>query len=112
MSRTYFDNHRDVIETHRTYGSGPTWSLLAGIRSDNFIFTLQRVNGGPVMVRAGCRYFTLAEASRHWGKRYWRYFRNKREGARLAKESRALIGMALHRAKCNGFIKKVPRWKV
>ncbi len=46
---------------------GKQWIIHGATRSDGYAFFLQRLtNDKEPMVKAGCRYFTLAKAQKHW----------------------------------------------
>jgi hypothetical protein len=57
--------------------------LLTATRSDGFTFACFGQKNGPVVIIAGCRFFTIPEAREHWTK--------TRGGTALGKESLALI---------------------
>ena len=60
------------------------WVIQGQPRSDGYPFFLQRLAGDPApMVKAGCRYFTLAQAEYHWTK--------TRGGTKLFAETRAIV---------------------
>ena len=46
---------------------GEQWIIQGQTRSDGFAFFLQRLTQDTEpMVKAGCRYFTIAQAQEHW----------------------------------------------
>jgi uncharacterized protein YjbI with pentapeptide repeats len=48
---------------------GDQWIIQGPIRSDGYHFMLMRLTGEKVpMVRAGCRWLSLPNAKKHWGK--------------------------------------------
>jgi len=48
---------------------GGQWIIQGPVRSDGYAFFLQKLtNDSEPMVKAGCRYFTMAEARQHWTK--------------------------------------------
>ena len=69
--------------------------IVAGNRSDGYSFYAIREKSGEVMVKAGCRYFTIKEARAHWKK--------TRGGTRLGKESLALVAHIVTMAKIAGW---------
>jgi hypothetical protein len=63
---------------------GDQWIIQGQTRSDGYAFFLQRfTNDVEPMVKAGCRYFTLAEAEAHWTR--------TRGGTPLGDETRAIV---------------------
>ena len=75
--------------------SGSNLRLIGG-RSDGYVFLLTREDDGAVMLRAGCRYFSLADARAHWTA--------TRGGTPLGDESLALVDHAERMAKIAGWI--------
>ena len=67
-----------------------------GGRSDGHQFYLHKMPEGPPMLRAGCRFFTLAAARAHWTAR--------RAGTLLGDESLALCDHAERMAKIAGWL--------
>ncbi len=46
---------------------GDQWVIRGPVRSDGYAFFLQRLTGEPEpMVKAGCRYFAMSQARKHW----------------------------------------------
>ncbi len=46
---------------------GEQWIIQGATRSDGYAFFLQKLKGdSEPMIKAGCRYFTLAQAESHW----------------------------------------------
>lgn len=66
-----------------------------GQRSDGYQFYLHCGLGDPHIL-AGCRYFTIADARKHW--------RNTRRGTPLGEESLRMVADGLARAKIRGLI--------
>jgi Pentapeptide repeats (8 copies) len=63
---------------------GDQWIIQGGCRSDGYWFFLQRLRDDKEpMIRAGCRYFTLAEAQLHW--------ETTRAGTKLLDETREIV---------------------
>ena len=75
--------------------SGSNLRLIGG-RSDGYVFLLTREDDGAVMLRAGCRYFSLADARAHWTA--------TRGGTPLGDESLALVDHAERMATIAGWI--------
>ena len=51
----------------RSANLGDQWIIQGPVRSDGYHFMLMRLTGEKVpMVRAGCRWFSLANAKAHW----------------------------------------------
>ena len=69
---------------------------VIGGRSDGHQFYLHKMPEGPPMLRAGCRFFTLAAARAHWTVR--------RAGTPLGDESLALCDHAERMAKIAGWL--------
>ena len=69
---------------------------VIGGRSDGHQFYLHKMPEGPPMLRAGCRFFTLAAARAHWTAR--------RAGTLLGDESLALCDHAERMAKIAGWL--------
>ena len=60
------------------------WIIQGQTRSDGYAFFLQRLTADTEpMIKAGCRYFTIAQAQEHWEK--------TRGGTPLGDETRAII---------------------
>ena len=63
---------------------GEQWIIQGQHRSDGYPFFLQRLTGDEEpMVKAGCRYFTIAQAKEHW--------ETTRKGEKLLGETRAIV---------------------
>jgi uncharacterized protein YjbI with pentapeptide repeats len=63
---------------------GDQWVIQGAHRSDGYPFFLQKLTGDTEpMVKAGCRYFTLAQAQKHWEK--------TRAGTALFKETENIV---------------------
>ena len=84
-------------------GANLSWANLSraglrviGGRSDGHQFYLHKMPEGPPMLRAGCRFFTLAAARAHWTAR--------RAGTLLGDESLALCDHAERMAKIAGWL--------
>jgi hypothetical protein len=69
---------------------------VIGGRSDGYIFILHKHADGALYLRAGCRYFTLADAREHWIA--------TRAGTSLGAESMALIAHAEAMARIAGWL--------
>ena len=64
--------------------SGNQWIIQGQTRSDGYAFFLQRLTqDAEPMIKAGCRYFTIAKAQEHWEK--------TRAGTPLFDETRAIV---------------------
>ena len=60
------------------------WIIQGGVRSDGHAFFLQRLkDDAEPMIKAGCRYFTIARAEAHWTA--------TRGGTQLFDETRAIV---------------------
>ena len=75
--------------------TGAVGVIDLGLRSDGHRFVLVRQPDGPPMLKAGCRWFTLAEARGHW--------MFTRIGTRLGNESLDLCDHAEREAKAVGW---------
>ncbi len=63
---------------------GTQWIIQGQTRSDGYAFFLQRLTADTEpMVKAGCRYFTLAQAQVHW--------ETTRKGQKLLDETRIIV---------------------
>jgi hypothetical protein len=71
--------------------------IVGGTRSDGYQFLLFKEENGELMLRAGCRYFTIADARKHWT--------NTRNGTQLGNESFCLVWQLEEMAKIIGWIK-------
>ena len=69
----------------------------AGHRSDGFRFVGNKANDGTIMVKAGCRFFSIADARAHWT--------TTRGGTQLGNESLALLDHIERMAGILGWIK-------
>ena len=68
------------------YGAdlGDQWIIQGQTRSDGYAFFLQRLKDDKEpMIKAGCRYFPIAEAQEHW--------ETTRRGEKLFEETRAIV---------------------
>jgi uncharacterized protein YjbI with pentapeptide repeats len=76
---------------------GTQWIIQGLSRSDGYQFFLQQLTGdcGPI-VKAGCRYFTLAEAQAHW--------EATRGGTKLFDETRIIIRALVDLAHSRGLM--------
>jgi hypothetical protein len=73
------------------------WIIQGGVRSDGYHFLLQKLTqDSEPMVKAGCRYFTLPEAHKHW--------RQTRGGTQLGLETFAILDSLEALAKARGLI--------
>ena len=72
--------------------------ILGGHRSDGYFFTaIQSSARNEIIIHAGCRRFTPAEARAHWAA--------TRAGTQLGKESLAIVDHLERLAKIRGWIK-------
>jgi hypothetical protein len=63
---------------------GEQWIIQGQVRSDGYAFLLQRLKDDKEpMIKAGCRYLTLADAEKHWTA--------TRAGTPLFHETRAIV---------------------
>ena len=63
---------------------GDQWIIQGQTRSDGYAFFLQRLTqDSEPMIKAGCRYFTIAQAQEHW--------ETTRKGQKLLDETRAIV---------------------
>jgi hypothetical protein len=63
---------------------GGQWIIAGQTRSDGYQFFLQRLkDDSEPMIKAGCRYFTIPEAQKHW--------KTTRAGQPLLVETRAIV---------------------
>jgi hypothetical protein len=63
---------------------GEQWIIQGQTRSDGYAFFLQRLNAdAEPMIKAGCRYFTIEQAQKHW--------ETTRKGQKLLEETRAIV---------------------
>ena len=70
--------------------------IVGGMRSDGYQFLLFKEENGELMLRAGCRYFTIADARKHWT--------NTRNGTQLGNESFCLVWQLEEMAKIVGWL--------
>ena len=70
--------------------------IVGGMRSDGYQFLLFKEENGELMLRAGCRYFTIADARKHWT--------NTRNGTQLGNESFCLVLQLEEMAKIVGWL--------
>jgi len=68
--------------------------IVGGQRSDGYRFLLFKTLEG-LRVSAGCRYFSISDAKKHW--------RTTRKGTQLGKESLALVAHLIAMAKIAGW---------
>ena len=71
-------------------------AIVGGTRSDGYQFLLFKEENGKLMIRAGCHYFTIADARAHWIR--------TRNGTRLGNESFCLVRQLEEMAKILGWI--------
>ena len=57
--------------------------IVGGLRSDGYQFFAYKKEDGSIMIKAGCRYFSIGEARKHWHR--------TREETQLGYESQALV---------------------
>ena len=69
--------------------------LDCGHRSDGFRFIASKSKDGTLMIKAGCRFFSIADAREHWTK--------TRGGTQLGNESIALLDHAERMASILGW---------
>ena len=70
-----FDNARVsgnalVFGDARVSGNARIYGIM---RSDDYCFVAVPCADGEKRIIAGCRYFTLAEAKKHWNQKHWAY---------------------------------------
>lgn len=74
------------------------WIIQGATRSDGYSFFLQKLkDDSEPMVKAGCRYFTLAQAQQHWEK--------TRKGQPLLDETREIVRCMVNIAHVRGYMK-------
>lgn len=74
------------------------WIIQGATRSDGYAFFLQKLkDDAEPMVKAGCRYFTLAEAQHHW--------ETDCKGQKLLDETREIVRCMVSLAHTRGFMK-------
>lgn len=71
--------------------------ILCASRSDGYLFVCCQDKSKAVIIIAGCRYFTIPQARKHW--------RKTRGGTRLGSESLALVDHLERMAKIAGWIR-------
>jgi uncharacterized protein YjbI with pentapeptide repeats len=77
---------------------GGQWIIQGAARSDGYFFFLQQLKDDKEpMVKAGCRYFTLAQAREHWEITH--------EGETLLDETKLIVSSMVALAKVRGYIK-------
>jgi hypothetical protein len=68
------------------------------VRSDGYAFFLQKLrDDAEPMVKAGCRYFSLAAAQAHW--------EHTRKGTALFDETRAIVRAMVDCAHARGYMR-------
>jgi uncharacterized protein YjbI with pentapeptide repeats len=76
---------------------GNQWIVQGATRSDGYAFFLQKLTADEEpMIKAGCRYFTLAQAKAHWT--------NTRRGTALGQETEIIIRSMVALACARGLI--------
>ena len=76
---------------------GDQWIIQGATRSDGHAFFLQKLKyDAEPMIKAGCRYFTLAQAQEHWTK--------TRGGTALGRETEAIIRSMVDLAHIRGLM--------
>lgn len=76
---------------------GDQWIIQGGIRSDGYAFFLQKLTqDSEPMIKAGCRYFTISDAQKHWT--------DTRGGTPLFTETRAIIRAMVDCAHARGYM--------
>ena len=76
---------------------GDQWIIQGATRSDGYSFFLQKLTTDKEpMVKAGCRYFTLAQAQKHW--------ETTRKGQKLLDETREIVRCMVSLAQVRGLI--------
>lgn len=77
---------------------GSQWIIQSTTRSDGYAFFLQKLtNDAEPMVKAGCRYFTLAQAKAHW--------ESTRKGTALFRETEIIVRAMVDLAHARGLMK-------
>ncbi len=71
-----------------------SWFIQGPTRSDGYEFKLTKFKAESVMVRAGCRNFTMKEARKHWN--------DTRKGTPLGNETFAILDCLEAMAKARG----------
>jgi hypothetical protein len=69
--------------------------ICVGHRSDGYEF-YAHIRDGKIWIKAGCRYFSITDAARHW--------RNTRAGTQLGEESQQLLRNARALVKIRGLL--------
>lgn len=78
------ENLSQVYGNARVYGDAQVSKcLIIATRSDGYTFSLFEQKDGPLIITAGCRFFTIPEARKHWTE--------TRGGTQLGDESLALV---------------------
>jgi hypothetical protein len=74
---------------------GNQWIIQGAMRSDGYAFFLQQLTGDTEpKVKAGCRYFTIAEAQAHW--------ELTRAGTKLLDETNVIVRAMVDLARIRG----------
>lgn len=71
--------------------------IHCGNRSDGHEFVAS-IRGGKIWIKAGCRYFTIADARKHWN--------DTRGGTQLGDESQAILNHAERMVAIRGLMEK------
>ena len=69
--------------------------IVGGTRSDGYQFLVHKEENGELMIRAGCRYFSVVAARKHWA--------DTRGGTQLGDESLELVDSLVRLAKIIGW---------
>jgi hypothetical protein len=69
--------------------------IVGGTRSDGYQFLMHKEENGELMIRAGCRYFSVVAARKHWA--------DTRGGTQLGDESLELVDSLVRLAKIIGW---------
>ena len=92
-----------VYGNAQVYGDAWVYKVnLTMQRSDGYVFSVVATPDGPRII-AGCRYFTYADANRHW--------RETRGGTQLGDESLLIVKSLKAMAKLNGLDKPIAKAK-
>ena len=88
-----------VYSNTQVFGDARVYApVITATRSDGYTFLIAPTPEGPRII-AGCRYFSLEQARKHWA--------NTRGGTRLGQESLALVDHLERMAILNGFMEPV-----
>ena len=72
---------------------GEQWIVQGATRSDGYSFFLQKLTrDAEPMVKAGCRYFTIAQAQEHWGSP--EYYGGKKLGFETEEIVKSMVRLA------------------